>query len=47
MEHGQLHFPGMIGNGDGKDAGILVVHVDKIDAVIWCKGRQPDSLPME
>ena len=47
MEHGQLHFPGVIGNGDGEDAGILVVHMDEINAVIWCKGRQPDPLPVE
>ncbi len=28
MEHGQLHFPGVIGNGDREDAGILVIDVD-------------------
>jgi hypothetical protein len=42
MEHGHLHFSGVIGNGDGEEAGILVVHMDEIDAVIRRKGRQPD-----
>ena len=47
MEHGQLHFPGVIGNGDGEEAGILVVHVDEIDAVIRFKGREPQSRPVK
>ena len=47
MEHGHLHFPGVIGDGDGEEAGILVVHVDEIDAVVGSKGRQPQSLPVE
>ena len=47
MEDGHLHFPGVIGNGDGEEAGILVVHVDEIDAVIRIKGRQPQSLPVK
>ena len=36
-----------IGNGDGEEAGILVVHVDEIDAVIRTKGREPETLPVE
>ena len=47
MEDGQLHFPGVIGNGDREEAGILVVHVDEIDAVIRIKGREPQSLPVK
>jgi len=47
MEHGQLHFPGVIGNGDREDAGILVIHVDEINASKGFKGRQPNPLPME
>ena len=47
MEDGQLHFPGVIGNGDGEEAGILVVHVDEIDAVIRLKGREPQTLPVK
>ena len=34
VEDGHLHFPGVIGNGDREEAGILVVHVDEINAVI-------------
>ena len=47
VEKGQLHFPGVIGNGDGEDAGVLVVHVDEINALKGFKGRQPDPLPVE
>ena len=47
MEHGHLHFSGVIGNGDGKEAGILVIHMDEIDAVIRSKGREPQPLPMK
>jgi hypothetical protein len=47
MEHGHLHFPGVIGDGDGEEAGILVVHVNKIDAVIRSKSREPQSLPVK
>ena len=47
VKKGQLHFPGVIGNGDGEDAGVLVVHVDEINALKGFKGRQPDPLPME
>ena len=47
MEDGQLHFPGVIGNGDGKHTGVLVVHVDEIDAVIRLEGSQTQALPME
>ena len=32
MEECQFLFPGLIWNGDGEEAGILVVHVDEIDA---------------
>ena len=47
VEQGQLHFPGVIGNGDGEDAGVLVVHVDEINALKGLEGRQPDPLPVE
>ena len=47
MEHSQLHFPGVIGNCDGEEAGIFVVHVDEIDALIRIKGREPKSLPVK
>ena len=47
MEKGHLHFSGVIGNGDGKEAGILVIHMDEIDAVIRLKGREPQSLPVK
>ena len=47
MEEGHLHFSGVIGNGDGEEAGILVVHMDEINAVIRSKGREPEPLPVK
>jgi hypothetical protein len=47
VEKGQLHLPGVIGNGDGKDACVLVVHVNEIDALKGFKGRQPDPFPVK
>ena len=47
VEQGQLQLPGVIGNGDGEDAGVLVVHVGEINALKGFKGRQPDPFPME
>ena len=47
MEKGQLHFPDVIGKGDGEEAGVLVINVDKIDAVIRSKGCKPQSLPVK
>ena len=47
MEEGHLRFSGMIGNGDGEEAGILVVHMDKIDVIVGSKGREPQSLPVK
>jgi len=34
MNDRQLHLSGMIGNRDGEEAGVLVIHVDKINAAI-------------
>ena len=42
MEHGHLHFPGMIRYRDGKEARILVVDVDEIDAVVGAKVASPN-----
>ena len=47
MEHGHLHFSGVIGYGDGEEAGILVVHVDEINAVVRREGRKPQPLPVD
>ena len=47
MDQGQLQLPGVIGNGDREDTGILVIHMHEVDAVIRRKGRQPDPLPVE
>ena len=47
MKEGHLHLSAMIGNRDGKEAGVLVVHMDEIDALVRSKGREPESLPME
>jgi hypothetical protein len=45
VEKGQLHLPGVIGNGDGEDAGVLVVHVDEINALKGFKGSPARSAP--
>ena len=47
MKHGHLHLSGVIGYGDGEEAGILVVHVDEIDSLEGRKGREPQPLPVE
>ena len=47
MEHGQLRFAGGFGMAIGKQAGILVVYMDEIDALKHSKGREPQSFPME
>jgi hypothetical protein len=47
VEHSELHFPCVIGNGDGEKAGILIVHVNEIDIVKRRKGRKSDPLPVE
>ena len=47
VKEGQLHFPCVIGNGDREDAGVLVVHMDKINALKGFKSRQSDPLPVK
>ena len=47
VEHGQFRMAGWIRNGDGEEAGILVIHVADFDAVIPAKGREPQTLPVE
>ena len=42
-----LRLPGWIGNGDGEEAGIFVIHVADFDALIRAKGREPQTLPVE
>ena len=47
VEHTQFHVPGGIRNGDGEEAGIFVIHVADVDALIRTKGRKPQALPVE
>ncbi len=47
VKKGELHLSGVIGNGDGEDAGVLVVHIDEINALKGLEGRQPDPLPVK
>ena len=47
MKEGHLHLSAMIGNRNGKKAGVLVVHMDEIDAFVRSKGGEAESLPME
>ena len=39
--------PGWIWNGDREDAGVLIVHAVKLNAVIRPEGSQPQALPAE
>ena len=41
VEHAELRVPGGIRNGDGEEAGIFVIHVADVDALIQPKGREP------
>jgi len=47
VKHGQFRVPGWIGNGDGEEAGIFVVHIGDFDAVIPAIGCEPQTLPVE
>ena len=47
VEHAELRMPGGIRNGDGEEAGIFVIHVADVDALIQPKGREPQALPVE
>jgi hypothetical protein len=47
MQESHLHLSAVAGNGDWKEASILVVHVNEIDALIGSKGREAEPLPME
>src|ERR1035437_9498309 len=47
VEHAQLRVPGGIRNGEGKEAGIFVIHTPDVDALIRTKGREPQALPVE
>jgi hypothetical protein len=38
MEEAHLQFAGVIGNGDGKEAGVLIVHMDEVKAAIALEG---------
>ena len=47
VNEGELHFPGMVGNGDREETGVLVIHMDEIDAVIRFEGHQPQPFPVK
>src|ERR1700683_4340049 len=47
MKKGHLHFSAVAGNRHPEKTGVLVVHMDEIDALIRCKGCQPQPLPMD
>jgi hypothetical protein len=34
VEDGQFRVPGWIGNGDGEEAGVFVVHFGEFDALV-------------
>jgi len=47
MQESHLHLSAVAGNREGKKAGVLVVHMNEIDALIWSKGRKAEPLPMK
>jgi hypothetical protein len=47
MNDGQLHLPGMIGYGDGEEAGVLVIHMDEINAIIRFEGSEAQTFPVK
>ena len=47
VEHGQFQVPRWTRNGDGEEAGILVVYTVECNPVKWLEGRQPQALPVE
>jgi hypothetical protein len=47
VKNREFRLPGRIRNGDGKYAGIFVIHVAGIDAMIRRKGREPYALPVK
>ena len=47
VEEGHFRMPGRIRNGDGEEAGVFVVHVVEINALIRAEGREPQTLPVE
>jgi hypothetical protein len=47
MNDGQLHLPSMIGNGNGEEAGVLVIHMDEINAIIRFEGSEAQTLPVK
>jgi hypothetical protein len=47
VKEGHLHFSRMIGNGDGEDAGVLVIQMDEINALVGFKPGQSEPLPVE
>ncbi len=46
MQESHLHFSAVAGNRDRKEAGVLVVHMDEIDALIRSKGGETEAFPM-
>ncbi len=47
VQDGQCRLSRWIGNRDGEYAGILIVHVIEIDAVIRAKPGEPQTAPVE
>jgi hypothetical protein len=47
VEDGKLGSSGRIGDGNREEAGIFVVHVAKLEAVIRREGRNSQTLPVK
>ena len=47
VKHGQFRVPGRVRDGDGKQAGIFVIHVVEFDALIRTESCEPQALSVE
>jgi len=47
VEHAQLRMSSGIGDGDGEEAGIFVIDVADLNAMIFAKSCKPQALPVE
>ncbi len=47
VKHRQLRMARRVGNGDGEEARILVVHVIERDATVRSKRREPETPPVD
>ena len=47
VQESEFRMPGWIWNSNRKEAGVLVIHVAALDAMVTTKGREPETFPVE